>query len=367
MIGRVRPAVAGMASYTPGKDASQVAAERGLDEAIKLASNENPWPPVPEIAAAIADAVSGANRYADNSASAVRSAIGEWLGIDRASITVGCGSSGLLQQVFMTYVDAGDEVVFPYPSFEIYPIFCALFGAVDVRTPLVDHTFDLDAVAKAVTDKTKVVFLATPNNPTGTSIAMDDVATLLESIPKDVIVVIDEAYREFNSPTFGDPVSLLESHRNVIVTRTFSKAFGLAGMRAGYGVCDPEIVQELDKVRLAFSVNNLAQAAMLAAIEHEDAAMANVRVLLEERQRCVSALTNAGVELPETHANFVFIPTGDATVDLAGALEKRGIVARPFPGIGLRVTVGTPEQNDRWLKALIELLKLSAEAIDRPI
>ena len=353
MIGRVRPAVANLASYTPGKAASQVEDEHDISNAIKLASNENPWSPVPAVAAAIADAVSGVNRYADNNATDVREAIGNWLGIDSGNITVGCGSSGLLQQLFMTYVDPGDEVVFPYPSFEIYPVFSTLFDAVEVRTPLIDHTFDLDAVADAVTDKTKLIFLATPNNPTGTSISMDDVAALLGKIPNDVIVVIDEAYREFNDPSFGDPVDLLANHRNVVITRTFSKAFGLAGLRSGYGVCDPEIIRELDKTRLAFSVNNLSQAGMLAAIEHEDAAMAKVAELLDERQRCVDALTEAGVDMPTTNANFIYIPTGDATANIATAMEKQGVVTRPFPGIGLRITIGTPEQNDRWLAAFL--------------
>lgn len=352
-IGRVRPAVAGLASYTPGKAASQVEAEHNIDDAIKLASNENPWSPVPAVADAIAAAVAGVNRYADNNATDVRNAIGGWLGVDPAHVTVGCGSSGLLQQLFMTYVDPGDEVLFPYPSFEIYPIFSTLFDAVQVRVPLVDHAFDLDAVAAAVTDKTKLIFLATPNNPTGTSTDVRDIEALLERIPNDVIVVVDEAYREFNDPALGDPVTLQATHKNLVVTRTFSKAFGLAGLRSGYAVCDPEIVRELDKVRLAFSVSNLSQAGMLAAIEHEDAAMAKVAELLDERARCVETLANAGVEMPPTHANFIFIPTGDATTDIAIAMEKQGVVTRPFPGIGLRITIGSPSENDRWLAAFL--------------
>lgn len=352
-IGRVRPAVANLASYTPGRAASQVEAEHNIDDAIKLASNENPWSPVPEVVEAITAAVTGVNRYADNNATDVRVAIGSWLGIDPSRVTVGCGSSGLLQQLFMTYVDPGDEVLFPYPSFEIYPIFSSLFDAVQVRAPLVDYAFDLDAVAAAVTDKTKIIFLATPNNPTGTATAMADVATLLDRIPSDVIVVIDEAYREFNDPAFGDPVELQAEHKNLVVTRTFSKAFGLAGMRSGYAVCDPEIVAELDKVRLAFSVSNLSQAGMLAAIEHEAAAMEKVGQLLSERQRCMETLVAAGIEMPPTHANFIFIPTGEATSDIAVAMEKQGVVTRPFPGVGLRITIGTVAENDRWLAAFL--------------
>ena len=355
MIGRVRPAVSGLASYRPGKAASQVEDEHGIEGAIKLASNENPWSPVAPVADAISAAVAGVNRYADNNATEVREAIGAWLGVATDRVTVGCGSSGLLQQLFMTYVDPGDEVVFPWPSFEIYPVFSTLFDATQVRVPLVDFAFDLEAVAAAVTDRTKLIVLATPNNPTGTSIAMADVATLLRSIPDDVIVVIDEAYREFSDATFGDPVNELQpDHPNLVVTRTFSKAFGLAGLRSGYGVADPEIIEQLDKVRLAFSVNNLAQVGMLAAIEHEAAAMENVATLLAERDRCVAALTDAGVDFVPTQANFVFIPTAERTTSLAVAMEKKGVVTRPFADFGLRITVGSPEENDRWLAAFLE-------------
>lgn len=354
-IGRVRPAVAGLASYRPGKAASQVEDEHGIVDAIKLASNENPWPPIPEIQQAIIDAASGVNRYADNNATDVRREIGRWLEIDADRVTVGCGSSGLLQQLFMTYVDPGDEVVFPWPSFEIYPVFATLFDATQVRVPLLDYAFDMSAVTAAVSERTKIVFLATPNNPTGTSTSMSEVEALLAAIPSDVIVVIDEAYREFNDASFGDPVLDLQSaHDNVVVTRTFSKAFGLAGLRSGYGVAHPEIVEQLDKVRLAFSVNNLAQAGMLAAIEHRDLAMANVQTLLTERHRMVAALGQAGVPYIDTHANFIFLPTAERTAALATAMEKKGVVTRPFPGFGLRITIGSPEQNDRWLAALLE-------------
>lgn len=353
-IGQVRPAVSSLASYRPGKAASQVEDEHGIADAIKLASNENPWSPAPAVLQAIVDAASGVNRYADNNATDVRLAIAEWLGVDEDRVTVGCGSSGLLQQLFMTYVDPGDEVVFPWPSFEIYPVFSTLADAQQVQVPLVDYAFDLDAVANAVTSMTKLVILATPNNPTGTPIGMHDVAALLEAIPDDVIVVIDEAYREFSDPAFGDPVVDLQPHHdNLVVTRTFSKAFGLAGLRSGYGIAHPEVIEQLDKVRLPFSVNNLSQAGMLAAIEHEAEAMTNVRTLLAERTRVTELLDAAGVVYVPTQANFVFLPTGDATESIAIAMEKLGVVTRPFPGFGLRITIGAPEENDRWLAAFL--------------
>lgn len=353
MIGRVRSAVAGLAPYRPGKAASQAEEEHGITGAIKLASNENPWGPTPAVVAAIAEAASEANRYADHRATELREAIAERLGVAPASVTVGCGSSGLLQQVMATYVDPGDQVVFPWPSFEIYPVFCTTRDAEQVRVDLVDHAFDLEAVAAAVTDRTKVVFLATPNNPTGTAVAMDAVVAMLDRIPDDVIVVIDEAYREFNDPEFGDPVTdLLPDHRNVVVTRTFSKAYGLAGLRVGYAVADPEVIVELDKVLLAFSVSGPAQAGALAALRDHDEAMARVRELIDERTRVVAELESAGWQIPQPHGNFVFLPTGDRTEDVHLELEKQGVVTRPFPGLGLRITISTPAENDRWLRAL---------------
>ncbi len=355
-IGKVRSAIELMPSYRPGKAAEQIEKEYDVEDAIKLASNENPWPPVPAVREAIQKAVDGVNRYGDNRGMEVRQALGEWLGLSPCSITLGCGSSGLLQQLFSVYVDVGDEVVFPYPSFEVYPIFSRQFGGVAVAVPLVGYRFDLEAVAAAVTDRTKLVFLATPNNPTGTSIAVSDIATLLDAIPNDVIVVVDEAYREFNAEEFGDPVSLLDSFDNVVITRTFSKAFGLAGLRSGYALCHPEIVEQLDKVRLPFSVNNLAQAGMLAAIENRSAALERVADLVIERTRVIEALKNAGIDMPDQQANFVFLPTGEETSRLAHELEQAGIATRPFAGFGLRITVGTTEENDRWLQALLPLL-----------
>jgi len=358
MIGRVRPSLSALAGYRPGKASGQVEAEHGISNSIKLASNENPWPPVPPVADAIRAAVDGVNRYGDNTAADVCEAIGRWQGVPAERVTVGCGSSGLLQQIFMTYVSPGDEVVFPWHSFEIYPVFCTLFDAVAVKVPLREYGFDLNAVAEAVTDETSVVFLATPNNPTGTAVSMADVADLVARIPDDLIVVVDEAYREFNDPALGDPVRDLQPEfPNVVVTRTFSKAFGLAGLRSGYCIAHPEVIAEVNKTRLPFSVNNLAQAGMLAAIEHVDAAMARVDELTSERIRCVEGLRALQIPVVDSHANFVFIPTGATTMQVATECEKRGVITRPFPDFGLRITIGSPEENDRWLAACQELIR----------
>ena len=355
-VGRVRPAVAAMASYRPGKSAAQAEDEHGITDAIKLASNENPYPPVPAVVEAIAAAAGDVNRYGDHRAADLRAAIAGWLDVDVDRVAAGCGSVGLLQQLLLAYVDPGDEVVYPWPSFEAYPIDVQLTGGVEVTVPLVDHTFDLEAVAGAVTDRTKLVLLANPNNPTGTAVHVDQLRRLVEQVPGDVLVVVDEAYREFVTADLGDPITDLQpGHPNVVVLRTFSKAFGLAALGTGYAVADPEVVVELDKVLIAFAVNHLAQVASLAAIAARDEVQAVVDRITAERDRVVASLRADGWDLPDAHANFVYLPLGSRTDVVFPEMEKRGVVVRPFPGVGMRVTIGTPAQNDRFLATLAEV------------
>jgi len=355
-VGRVRPAVAAMASYRPGKSAAQAEDEHGITDAIKLASNENPYPPVPAVVEAIAAAAGDVNRYGDHRAANLRAAIAGWLDVDVDRVAAGCGSVGLLQQLLLAYVDPGDEVVYPWPSFEAYPIDVQLTGGVEVTVPLVDHTFDLEAVAAAVTDRTKLVLLANPNNPTGTAVHVEQLRRLVEQVPGDVLVVVDEAYREFVTADLGDPITDLQpGHPNVVVLRTFSKAFGLAALRTGYAVADPEVVVELDKVLIAFAVNHLAQVASLAAIAARDEVQAVVDRITAERDRVVASLRADGWDLPDAHANFVYLPLGSRTDVVFPEMEKRGVVVRPFPGVGMRVTIGTPAQNDRFLATLAEV------------
>jgi histidinol-phosphate aminotransferase len=342
-----------MASYRPGKSAAQAENEHGITDAIKLASNENPYPPVPAVVAAIAAAAGDVNRYGDHRAADLRAAIASWLDVDVERVAAGCGSVGLLQQLLLAYVDPGDEVVYPWPSFEAYPIDVQLTGGVEVTVPLVDHTFDLDAVAGAVTDRTKLVLLANPNNPTGTAVHVDQLRRLVGQVPKDVLIVVDEAYREFVTADLGDPIADLQpGHPNVVVLRTFSKAFGLAALRTGYAVADPDVVVELDKVLIAFAVNHLAQVASLAAIAARHEVQEVVDRITAERDRVAAALRADGWDLPDAHANFVYLPLGSRTDVVFPEMEKRGVVVRPFPGVGMRVTIGTPAQNDRFLATL---------------
>lgn len=354
-MGRVRPAVRDLPAYRPGKAAKQAEQEHGVTNAIKLASNENPYAPVPAVAAAVAEAAGGANRYADHRAGQLRAALAERVGVDATQVTVGCGSVGLLQQLCLAYLDPGDEAVYPWPSFEAYPICVKMMGATPVNPPLVDHGFDLGAVADAVTERTKLVLLATPNNPTGTAVSTAAIGELLATIPEDVIVLVDEAYREFADPGLGDPVAdLVPRYGNVIVTRTFSKAYGLAGLRVGYAIADPAILSELDKILVPFAVNAAGQAGALAALEAIDEIRPKIDQILAERARVVGALGEAGWALPPAEANFVYLPLAERTDEIHLGLERQGVVTRPFSGEGIRVTIGTPEENDRFLRALSE-------------
>ncbi len=354
VIGRPRAAVAALPAYRPGKGAAQAEAEHGITNAIKLASNETPWGPVPSVSAAIAAMGNDVNRYADHRATALRARIADWVGISAERVTVGCGSVGLLQQLLLTFVDPGDEVVYPWRSFEVYPVYTQLVGGIEVTTPLVDGTFDLDAVADAVTERTKLVILANPNNPTGTAVSMADVARLLERIDPSVVVVLDEAYREFMSDDLGNPVpDLIDRFDNLVVLRTFSKAQGLAALRVGYAMGHPELIESIDKTLFPFAVNGLAQVAAIAAIDAHDEVMARVAEIVAERARVVDVLADAGWKIPTPQANFVYLDLGARTDEVYLDLEKQGVVTRPFSGEGVRVTISTPAENDRFLRALL--------------
>ena len=358
-VGRVRPAVDALPAYKPGKAAEQAEREHDIAEAIKLASNENPYPPPAAVVEAVAAACRGGNLYCDHRATAVREALADRLGLAVEQVTVGAGSVALLYQLATAYLDPGDEAVTPWISFEAYPISVQTMGGTLVRAPLTaSHAFDLDAVAAAVTGRTKLVLLATPNNPTGTAVSTSAVAALAERIPGEVVVLVDEAYREFADPALGDPVAdLLPRFDNVAVARTFSKAYGLASLRVGYVAAHPEVVSAIDKCLIPFNVNGLAQAAALAALSDEAAAeaQANIDAIKTERSRMVAALAADGWELPDTQANFLWLPLGDRTDKVCIALERQGVVVRPFSGAGIRVTVGTPAQNNRFLASLAEV------------
>ncbi len=349
--------MAGLPQYKPGRSAAQAAAEHGLDTAIKLASNETPHGPIPAIAEAVAAAAHDANRYPDHRSVELREALAGRLGVEPANVTVGSGSVGLLFQLFAAYVEPSDKVVYPWRSFEVHPVYSALTDAQAVTVPLTQHqAFDLEAVAAAATPDTKLVVLSTPNNPTGTACVTADLRDLLAAVTEDTVVVIDEAYREFvTDPAVEDPITaILPQHPNAVVLRTFSKAFGLADLRVGYAVGHPDVVGALDKVALPFAVSGVAQAAAIAALEPDAAQQLAERVdeIIAERKRVTAALTQAGWPVTPSQGNFVWLPVGEQAVPLFGRLEAAGVVVRPFEGEGVRITIGSPPQNQAMLDAI---------------
>lgn len=354
--GRPRAAVASLPAYRPGRSAKAAMLEHDLDplvvQAVKLASNELPFPPLPSAAAAIAAAIDGASLYADHRADALRSALAASVGLTADHVTVGCGSVGLLQQLALTYLDPGDPVVFARPSFEAYPVYASLMGAHAVEVPLRRQTIDLTALASAVDERTKLILIANPNNPTGTAVGTDDVRAFLAGVPESCIVVLDEAYREFvDSPDVSDTVGLLAEFPHLVVLRTFSKAHALAALRVGYALAHPHVIAQLDRTLVPFAVNGLAQHAAIASLAASDEMRERVGVVTAERARVTAGLRDLGWSVPDSQANFVWLPGGAGAVALATGLERHGVVTRPFADVGVRVSIGSADANDHFLAA----------------
>jgi histidinol-phosphate aminotransferase len=343
----LRPMLATLPAYVPG---------RSVPGAIKLASNETPYPPLPSVVARIAEAAADVNRYPDSFATELTAALAAKYGVDAEQVRVGCGSVSLCTQLVQAVADADEEVLYAWRSFEAYPIITTVSGASSIQVPLTDgHVHDLDAMAERVTGKTRLIFVCNPNNPTGTAVGRDALVRFLQAVPQDVVVALDEAYREFvTDPDVPDGLTLLDDFPNVVVLRTFSKAYGLAGLRVGYAIAaDPAITAALRQTQVPFAVTSVAQAAALASLEPpaEKELLERVAVLVEERTRVRDVLLELGYQVPPSQANFVWLPLGDATTDWAAGCEERKVIVRAFAGAGARVTIGSPEENDRFLAA----------------
>lgn len=350
MTVRLREAMATLPGYVPG---------RTVPGAIKLASNETPLPPLPFVLERIAQAAHTANRYPDNWSSELVETLAARHGVDPAHVVVGCGSVSLCYQLGAAVAQPGDEVLFGWRAFEAYPIVTAISGADPVAVPLRDHVHDLGAMAAHLSDRTRLVFVCNPNNPTGTAVHRDDLVRFLGAVPDDVVVVIDEAYHEFvTDAQVPDGLTLLDDYPNVIVLRTFSKAYGLAGLRVGYAISgNPEVPAALRQTQSPFAVTTLAQQAALASLESEAETqlMARVKDIVIERDRVAAELAAMGYDVPPTQANFVWVRMGADTMAWAEGCAERKVIVRPFEGSGSRVTIGTPSENDRFLAAAREL------------
>lgn len=341
---RTRRALDGVVAYKPGRPP---VVPEGVTS-YKLSSNENPYPPLPSVREAIAEAAAHVNRYPGMDMYELRSAVAKRWGVSEDQVVPGGGSSGVLNQIVSATVEAGEEVVYAWRSFEMYPVLVGLAGGRSVQIPLrANGTHDLDAMARAITDNTSLVFLCSPNNPTGPVIGHDEAVAFMEKLPADVLVAVDEAYIEFNRDESAlNSAEMFARFPNVVVCRTFSKAYGLAGLRVGYGIAWPQVAEVLNKTRLPFTVTDVAQTAAVASLQAEDELIERVDQVVAERERVEAALAEAGWELEPSQANFVWFPAGRHTAELAQAFDAAGLSVRPFADEGVRVTIDVPEAND---------------------
>jgi histidinol-phosphate aminotransferase len=344
---RIRPDLESIPAYVAGRS------QAGL---VKLASNETTLGPLPAVAKAIAEAAEQVNRYPDNGAGELRAALAKFLGVEVANVAVGCGSVALCQElVQITCAAPTDEVLFAWRSFEAYPIVTQIGNARAVQVPLTaGYAHDLDAMAAAVTEHTKLIFVCNPNNPTGTAYGRAELVRFLDAVPDHILVVLDEAYYEYTridpaGDDRPDGVAIGRDRANVLVLRTFSKAYGLAGLRVGYAVGDPEVITALLKVHIPFSVNRLAQVAAIASLEARHELLDRTDHVIAERNRMREALLAAGYTVPPSEANFFWLPLGADSAAFGEASAAAGVLVRPYGVDGVRVTAGDPHENDLFL------------------
>jgi histidinol-phosphate aminotransferase len=345
---RLRPNLDSVPAYKPGRPAQ--AKEGG--RAFKLSSNENPYPPLPSVLDIVRSDAESMNRYPDMFATGLSAAIADTFDVPVGHVATGTGSVGVLQQIVQSTAAPGDEVVYAWRSFEAYPIVVQVSGATSVRVPLKDDEHhDLDAMAAAITDRTRLVLVCSPNNPTSTAVTREELVRFLDRVPQDVLVVIDEAYREFvRDPEVPDALDMYRDRPNVAVLRTFSKAYGLAGLRVGFAIAHDAVAEALRKTAVPFGVSGLAQDAGIASLKAQGELFTRVEALVAERERVSQALREQGfTDLPDSQANFVWLRLGDRTDEFAAACEQAGVTVRPFSGEGARISIGETEANDLFL------------------
>lgn len=351
---RLRPEIASMVPYRQGRTAAE--------DAFKLSSNENPYPPLPSVLEAIAGG--SINRYPDGSALALRERLGGRFGVSPEEVQVGAGSASLLSQFILAAASPGDEIVYSWRSFEAYPLLVGVSGATSVQVPnLPDERHDLDAMAAAVNERTRLVIVCSPNNPTSTIVTRSEFAAFMAKLPSAVLVLLDEAYVEFvEDPDAVDGAELIGRYPNLVVLRTFSKAYGLAGLRVGYAIGAEYLMDAARAVAIPLAVTDLAQLAALSSLDHEDELLARVTQLKQLRGRIHAGLVEQGWATPTPHGNFLWLPTGEHTAAAAAVFESHGIVVRAL-GDGLRISVGEAEAVEKLLQASAEVVRMQQAAL----
>jgi histidinol-phosphate aminotransferase len=345
---RLRPDIEALAPYRQGKPAAA--------DAFKLSSNENPFDPLPAVSQAIAGA--SVNRYPEATATALRERLAERYGVTPGQVQVGAGSVAVLAQLILAASAPGDEVIYSWRSFEAYPGLVTVAGSTSIAIPNTpDHRHDLDAMAAAVTDKTRVVIVCSPNNPTSTVVTRDEFERFMAQVPESVLVVLDEAYIEFvTDPSAVRGIPLLGSYSNLVVLRTFSKAYGLAGLRIGYAVGPEYVMDAARSAAIPLSVIEFAQVAAIASLDNEDQLLERVGRIAVLRDQVWHSLVDQGWQVPRPHGNFVWLSTGQATTEAAEVFADHGVIVRPL-GDGLRVTIGEAGSVDKLLRAASEVMR----------
>jgi len=349
--------ILGIEPYEPGKPVEELEREFGIHDAIKLASNENPLAPSDRVQQAVIAALSHLNRYPDGSGFYLRQAIAKKHGFTPDQIVLGNGSIDLIELIVRAFMRPGDEAVVPHPSFVVYPMVVQAVGGIRVMVMLRDYRLDLEAMARAITPQTKVVFIANPNNPTATMVTADEVEHFMARVPERTIVVFDEAYIEFaTGPDFPETLSYVRQGRKVIVLRTFSKAASLAGLRVGYAVADADAIALMNRIRQPFNVNSLGQAAALAALDDDTHVVECVRMNEAGKAYLYEEFRTLGVKYVPSRANFILVDVGRSASEIYQKLLHEGVIVRPLTPFGmetaLRITVGTPDENRRLVKGL---------------
>jgi histidinol-phosphate aminotransferase len=356
--------VRSIAPYQPGKPVSELAREMGLDERsiVKLASNENPRGIGPRTRAAIERSISEIARYPDGNGFELKQALAQRYGVDMSSIVLGNGSNDVLELVALAFLGPGRAAVFSQHCFAVYPLATQARGARSIVVPAKDYGHDLEAIAKAIDDETYVAWIANPNNPTGTFARYEEIEAFLKRVPERVLAVLDEAYNEYLAPELrGDTVKLIKRHPNLIVTRTFSKAYGLAGLRVGYALAHESVADVMNRVRQPFNVNSVALAAAVAALDDMEFVARSYAENLQGMRQLEDGAKALALDYIPSHGNFITIRVGKAA-DVYKRLLRRGVIVRPVGGgyglpEHLRVTIGTAQENERFLNALAASLK----------
>jgi histidinol-phosphate aminotransferase len=362
----VKPHIRALEPYQPGKPAEELDRELGISGSLKLASNESPLGPSPRAVAAVRDALAGVHRYPDGASFGLRRKLAAHLGVEGGQLVFGCGADEILELLAKVLLGPGDECVFAWPSFAMYPIVVRGMGATPVTVPLdAGLAHDLPALARAVNERTRLVFVCNPNNPTGTSVGREAFDRFAAGLPAELVLAVDEAYVDFaRRPDFPDALAWVRRRPGTIALRTFSKAYGLAGLRVGYGVADPELASYLERARHPFNVNRLAEVAAEAALDDREYTERLRRVNSDGIEYLTRELRALGFEVWPSDANFLLAKPARPGADVFGRLLREGVIVRPLAGFGMpehvRITVGLPEENERLVKALRRIAEVGA-------